>query len=276
MKAALLRPLYPAVGGFASVYAETEDTAEQVLKRWHAARDELAQAGVREPTLDAIELVLTDSDLPAPAHAIFARDGRVVGTIALRGGYAGTVAEFSPLPQLRQALANAPLFESRSGVKQLRAIAGVEAGERSAVLTAVTDAGALRLARDELRVRLAELTDRSRCADRDRRRVQVAQGVAETLAALRAGRVQAVFLGNDPALAKPTWIGPAGTELAATRAKLAETGLLAPLRERTDEAIIRAAASNDAELFMLTAGVGSAPALVEGVAATLRHPSPMS
>lgn len=291
MKAALLRALYPAVGGFATVYAETDDSAEATRKRWQATRGELAAAGCREPTLDAIELVLTDPDLPPPGHAIFARDGAVVGTIALLSAPPMPVAHVGPLPQLRHALTNAPLLDSPAEFRQLAIIAGVEAPARSVALTAVTGARALTLAAealtlaaDELAKRLAELRELDQAAREVAQGIVrgVVQGVVPTMAALRDGRVAAVFLGSDPALAEPAWVGPGGTELAATRTDLAEAGLLAPLCDRTDEAIIRAAASNNADLFILgkrathTPDLPDLPELVEGVAATLRYPRPMS
>ena len=288
MKAALLRPLYPAVGGFVTVYADTDEPADVVLKRWQAERQELALEGVREATLDAVELVLTDPDLSAPAHAVIARDGRVVGTIAVRAAQLLPLpaAQISPLPQLRFALADAPALDSVPEARRLAVITGIDSGAGSAVLAASSDAAVIGAARSELGDRLADLLAGLALGDADSGEQRQApgglaaggavHGVAETMAALREGRAEAVFLSDHPALADAACVGPAGTELAVTSAELAEAGLLAPLRERTDEAIIRAAATTDAELFVLAADDDRASSLTDGVGATLRRPATMS
>ncbi len=408
MKAAVLRPLYPAVGAFTTVYAAPAP------RRWPELRKELARAGVRSPTLDAIELVLTSPDFTSPGHAVFARDGNVIGTIALRAAPAAALARVGPLPHLRHVLADAPLLDPVSECPPARAMivnpadltdagpapagrspapagrspapggrspapggrspapggrspapggrfpapagrspapagavpggavpggavpggavpggavpagsvpggaapggaepggavpggaapggaepagaapggaepaatvqAGAVPGRDGGVsalvgavpvghaLTAVTDADALRKADDELDRRLDEWRELLSCG-------QATQGIGPTMAALRDSRAATVFLGSDPALAEPAWLGSAGTELAASQAELAQAGLLAPLRDRTDEAIIRAAAMTDAELFVLAAGSIWAGDLTDGVAAILRYPIPMS
>ncbi len=55
-------------------------------------------------------------------------------------------------------------------------------------------------------------------------------------------------------------------ELATSQAELAQRGVLAPLAERADEAIIRAAASTDAELFVVPGELASEFAPKDGVA----------
>jgi uncharacterized membrane protein YcjF (UPF0283 family) len=57
-------------------------------------------------------------------------------------------------------------------------------------------------------------------------------------------------------------------------AELAERGVLAPLAERADEAIMRAAASTDAELFIVPRELASEYAPKDGVCAALRYPLP--
>jgi len=91
---------------------------------------------------------------------------------------------------------------------------------------------------------------------------------------VRNGQAANVFLGDDAALSTIAWLGVEGTDVATSQAELAERGVLAPLADRTDEAIIRAAATTDADLFIMPDDLAAEYAPKEGVCATLRYPVP--
>ncbi|GAA3642417.1 Vms1/Ankzf1 family peptidyl-tRNA hydrolase [Nonomuraea antimicrobica] len=86
-------------------------------------------------------------------------------------------------------------------------------------------------------------------------------GMARVSQALREGRVHAVLVPGD--LPAPVWIGEAGTQLATDEGELRHWGVEKPVRERSDSALVRAAAMTDAELWF-TDGVPE-------VAAVLRY-----
>jgi hypothetical protein len=101
MMLGLLRPLYSDFGRWASVYLDTSRrspvAADAVRLHWRDARDQLAAAGADAATLAALQDAL-DGQLGAPGRALFARDGQVVSTPALRTSPATARAEFGPLP----------------------------------------------------------------------------------------------------------------------------------------------------------------------------------
>ncbi|GGK18558.1 hypothetical protein GCM10010124_08960 [Pilimelia terevasa] len=76
-------------------------------------------------------------------------------------------------------------------------------------------------------------------------------GLAAAIAALRRGQVDTLLLAGDSANGTPLWIGPAPTQLAATRAEIAQLGGEAPQQARADAAIMRALACTDAELVLI-------------------------
>ncbi|MGE5135966.1 MAG: Vms1/Ankzf1 family peptidyl-tRNA hydrolase [Gemmatimonadota bacterium] len=104
------------------------------------------------------------------------------------------------------------------------------------------------------------------------------QGLAGTLTALADGQVAQLFLADRPATAASAWVGPAGTDLAASEAELRERGVPDPVSERADAAAIRAAAATDAELYILPGDLLAAqqPDVItepqDGICATLRYP----
>jgi hypothetical protein len=127
---------------------------------------------------------------------------------------------------------------------------------------------------------LADRECRARFGEWQVRRTQsgTVEGLAATLAALRDGRVADLFIADRPASAGTVWIGPDGTDLAASAAELRERGVQAPARERADAAVVRALAATDAELHFLPedlimaraggrGGIGFPP---DGICATLR------
>jgi hypothetical protein len=79
-----------------------------VALRWRAARQELAEAGAGEDTLDAIEAVVTDPARAAPGRAAFARQGAVLLTAPLGSAPRRQISRVSELPHLMPLLAQRP------------------------------------------------------------------------------------------------------------------------------------------------------------------------
>lgn len=104
MMLSFLRPLYRDFGGWVSVYLDTSRrspaAAEAVKLRWREARDRLAAQGADAATLQALQAALDTPELAAPGRALFAREGRVVLTPALRTPPEPAGAEFGPLPDV--------------------------------------------------------------------------------------------------------------------------------------------------------------------------------
>jgi Bacterial archaeo-eukaryotic release factor family 2 len=109
-----------------------------------------------------------------------------------------------------------------------------------------------------------------------------AEGLAETVAALRDGQVSELFLGGDYLAgdpdtpgpdwsSAPAWIGPALADVGLSAEDLRERGLTEVARDRADAAIVRAVTGTDAELFMVPAGER---ALRDDIGALLRYPVP--
>jgi hypothetical protein len=104
MMLSFLRPLYRDFGRWVSVYLDTSHrtpvAAEAVKLRWREARDHLAAHGADAATLEALQAVVDGPELAAPGRAMFARDGRVVLTPALRTSPELSRAGFGPLPDV--------------------------------------------------------------------------------------------------------------------------------------------------------------------------------
>ncbi len=102
MMLSFLRPLYRDFGRWVSVYLDTSrrspTAAEAVKLHWREARDHLAAQGADAATLEALQAALAGPELVAPGRAMFARDGRVMLTPALRTPPELPRAEFGPLP----------------------------------------------------------------------------------------------------------------------------------------------------------------------------------
>ena len=105
------------------------------------------------------------------------------------------------------------------------------------------------------------------------------QGLARTMAAFRNGQVSDLFLADDPSSTASAWIGPAGSDLAASREELLELNVPEPAADRADAALVRAIAHTDAELHFLPADLveagnpeacGGIARPLDGVCATLR------
>ena len=104
MMLSFLRPLYRDFGRWVSVYVDTSRrtpaVAEAAKLRWREARDQLARQGADAVTLEALQAALEGPELAAPGRAMFARDGRVLLTPALRTPPEQPRAEFGPLPDV--------------------------------------------------------------------------------------------------------------------------------------------------------------------------------
>src|SRR5215472_13737363 len=104
MMLTFLRPLYSDFGRWVSVYLDTSrrspTAADAVRLRWREAREQLAAHGADAATLAALQAALEGPELAAPGRAMFARDGRVVLTPALRRPPGLPRAEFGPLPHV--------------------------------------------------------------------------------------------------------------------------------------------------------------------------------
>jgi hypothetical protein len=100
---------------------------------------------------------------------------------------------------------------------------------------------------------------------------QAAEGLAETLAALRDGQAADVLIADDPSSTARAWIGPDPSDVAASPEELAERGIEQAVADRADAALARAAAATGAELHFVPDGEQPPRS---GVGALLRYPVP--
>jgi hypothetical protein len=98
-----------------------------------------------------------------------------------------------------------------------------------------------------------------------------AQGLARTLAAFEEGQVSDLFVVDDPSSTATVWVGPGGADVAATQEEFSERLTGEPVTDRADAAIVRAVATNDAELYFLPADLAQRgdPAASGGIAMPL-------
>jgi Bacterial archaeo-eukaryotic release factor family 2 len=112
MKLDFLRPLYDEIGGYVSVYIDTdrihENWAQALDLRWRAARERLTAAGASPATLDAVAQIVTDRDLGAPGVAVFAREAAITLTATMHAAPRREIARLSALPHLMPLLAQQP------------------------------------------------------------------------------------------------------------------------------------------------------------------------
>jgi len=127
-----LRPLYDEIGDYVSVYLDTdrrhEDANQAVAVRWQHARQQLAQAGADEESLEAVAEVINDRDRAARGQAVFARHGTVTFAGILDGPPRREIARLAPLPHLMPLLA-----QHRPPIPHLRVSATRAAGEIVAI-----------------------------------------------------------------------------------------------------------------------------------------------
>ena len=115
------------------------------------------------------------------------------------------------------------------------------------------------------RSRLAEF--RSQAA-----RGRAAEGLAPTVAALRAGQASEVLIADDPSSTDRAWVGPQPADVAVSRHELTERGVGQTVEDRADAAVVRAAATG-AELRFLPEGEEPPWG---GVGALLRYQAPQN
>src|SRR5690606_8636653 len=93
-------------------------------------------------------------------------------------------------------------------------------------------------------------------------------GLDAVARALREGRVDTMFLVDDPSSTATMWIGAEGTRLLVVRDELVGWGVAVPFRGRADAALARALALTDAELCLVREDELDSR---DGVAALLRY-----
>jgi hypothetical protein len=96
-------------------------------------------------------------------------------------------------------------------------------------------------------------------------------GVPGTVDALREAEVEHLLIVGGPDSEAQAWIGPEPVHLGLTAEEVTALGVEAPMPERLDAALIRAAAGTDAAVVTLAPGQLDVP---DGLAATLRFPRP--
>jgi release factor family 2 len=102
---------------------------------------------------------------------------------------------------------------------------------------------------------------------------QAAEGLAETLAALRDGQASDVFIADDPSSTARAWVGPEPIDVAASSDELAERGVEQAVADRADAALARAACVTGAQLRFVPDGEQPPRS---GVGALLRYPVPQA
>jgi hypothetical protein len=102
---------------------------------------------------------------------------------------------------------------------------------------------------------------------------QAAEGLTDTLTALRDGQASDVLIADDPSSAARAWIGPDPADVAASEEELAERGIEHTLSDRADAALVRAIAATGAELRFVPDGEQPPRS---GVGALLRYPVPQA
>ena len=134
--------------------------------------------------------------------------------------------------------------------------------------TEAARAESARLASVDSRARLDEFYARMNVGDSRER--QAAEGLHDTLTALRDGLASDVLLAAGTLSAATAWVGPGMTDAATEKDQLLDRGGSRPVEDRADAALVRAAAGTDAELHFLPE---DADLPAGGVAALLRAPA---
>jgi len=98
---------------------------------------------------------------------------------------------------------------------------------------------------------------------------RAAEGVADTVAALRMGQVETLILTDLRDTAATAWFGPEVTHVALTEQELRDLGVDRPQRGPLDEVIVRAALGTGAATRFVGGGMEQSPD--EGVGALLRY-----
>jgi hypothetical protein len=127
-----LRPMYDEIGDYVSVYLDTDrqhvDSADVIAVRWGHAREQLAQAGASEESLQAVAEVISAPERVAKGQAVFASRGTVTFAATLDQPPRREIARLAPLPHLMPLLA-----QHRPPIPHLRVSATRVGGEIVAV-----------------------------------------------------------------------------------------------------------------------------------------------
>jgi len=94
-------------------------------------------------------------------------------------------------------------------------------------------------------------------------------GIEPVLDALRSGQVETLVISDDPTSTERAWIGEEPLQLARDREQLSQYGVLEPVPDRLDAALVRAVAGSGADLVITP---NAHAYLDDGIGATLRYP----
>lgn len=138
-------------------------------------------------------------------------------------------------------------------------------------------------ASSEMLLEVAQETTKARAEEATRSRLdefrskaargRTAEGLAPTIAALRAGQASEVLIADDPSSTARAWVGPQPADVAVSSHELAERGVDQTVADRADAAVVRAAAATGAELLLVPEGE-QAPR--GGIGALLRYQAPQN
>lgn len=93
-------------------------------------------------------------------------------------------------------------------------------------------------------------------------------GLVPVLGALRNAQVASLLIEDGRDVGAPVWVGPRCTDLASTAAELRDLGVVEPVRDRADAALVRALAGTQGELLLVTPDAWHAQ---QGLGAILRY-----
>lgn len=99
-------------------------------------------------------------------------------------------------------------------------------------------------------------------------RDRAADGLADTVNALRKAQVEALLLNDDPTSVAELWAGPDPVHIATRPSELRDMGVAEPVVDRADAALVRGVVGVDAELLTVPA---EQLRLADGVGALLRY-----
>jgi hypothetical protein len=126
------RPMYEEIGDYVSVYLDTDRRADNAVDviavQWGHAREQLAQAGASEESLQAVAEAISDPGQVGQGQAVFASRGTVTFAAALDRPPRRAIARLAALPHLMPLLA-----QHRPPIPHLRVSATKTGGEIVAV-----------------------------------------------------------------------------------------------------------------------------------------------
>jgi len=102
--------------------------------------------------------------------------------------------------------------------------------------------------------------------------LDAADGVADTVAALRMAQVDTLLLAEDLDEDRPVWAGPEPLHLGLTAEEITALGVAAPFEVPLVDGLVRAALGGAAQVRLVPTGTGQTPR--EGVGALLRYSTP--